>query len=99
FGRRARRARRVRVHADRAGVRVDESGVGSHYVRMNVIRRAMPAIAAIGLVLCAAGRADAAGCTISTTSVSFGSYNVFTPTPTDSIGSFLYRCNGGAKNI
>jgi spore coat protein U-like protein len=31
-------------------------------------------------------------CTISTVGVTFGSYNVFSPTPLNSIGSVTYRC-------
>ena len=43
--------------------------------------------------------AEAAKCTISTTPVVFGTYNVFTAGPTDSTGTVVYTCNGGAKNI
>jgi spore coat protein U-like protein len=43
--------------------------------------------------------AEAASCTVSTTSVSFGSYNVFGTSPTDSTGSVTLNCNGGAKNV
>ena len=34
----------------------------------------------------------AAQCSISTTSVNFGSYNVFVPSASDSAGSLTYRC-------
>ena len=34
-------------------------------------------------------------CTISTTSVSFGTYSVFSPTPTQSTGSVRYNCTIG----
>jgi len=44
-------------------------------------------------------QADAAQCTISTTSVVFGTYNVFNTAPADSTGTVMYRCNGGARNI
>ena len=46
-----------------------------------------------------AGPADAAKCTIATTPVVFGTYNVFTIAPTDSTGTVVYNCNGGAKNV
>jgi spore coat protein U-like protein len=41
----------------------------------------------------------APSCTISVTSVAFGSYNVFTTTPQDSTGTITYRCNAAAANI
>ena len=41
----------------------------------------------------------APSCTISVTSVAFGSYNVFTTTPADSTGTITYRCNSQATNI
>ncbi len=40
-----------------------------------------------------------ASCTISTTSVSFGSYNVFATSPTDSTGSVSYNCFLSLGNI
>jgi spore coat protein U-like protein len=43
--------------------------------------------------------AQAPSCTISTTSVAFGNYNVFTTTPDDSTGTITYRCNSTAANI
>jgi spore coat protein U-like protein len=46
-----------------------------------------------------ASRLEAAKCTIDTTSVIFGSYNVFASAPVDSTGSVRYNCNGGAKNV
>jgi len=48
------------------------------------------------LVLLWSGRAEAAHCTISTTSVSFGSYDVFASTPTDTTGTVSFTCNGNA---
>ena len=39
-----------------------------------------------------------AACTISTTPVSFGSYNVFSATPLDTTGTVTYRC-GTERNI
>ena len=38
-------------------------------------------------------------CDISTTGVSFGTYNVFSATPLDSTGSVSYKCTGNAANI
>lgn len=49
-------------------------------------------IAGATLSLGAAG-AEAA-CTISTTAVNFGGYNVFTPTADDGTGQVTYRCTG-----
>jgi spore coat protein U-like protein len=58
-------------------------------------------IAAIATMsLLGASAADAApSCTISTTSVNFGSYNVFTGSATDSTGTITLDCNGGAHDI
>ena len=38
-------------------------------------------------------------CTISTTSVSFGTYNVFSGSALNSTGTVTYRCNAAAANI
>ena len=46
-----------------------------------------------------ASDAHAQACTISATSVNFGSYNVFNGSHTDSTGTVTYRCNGSAHNI
>lgn len=46
-----------------------------------------------------ASDAQAQACTISATSVNFGSYNVFNASDTDSTGTVTYRCNGSAHNI
>jgi spore coat protein U-like protein len=46
-----------------------------------------------------ASDAGAAGCSVSTTSVDFGTYDVFDPAPNDSTGSVTLNCNGGAKNV
>ena len=56
------------------------------------------AIVAVCLLF-ASTAADAAQCTVTTTSVNFGSYNVFDTTPTDSTGSVTLNCNGGAQNV
>ena len=39
---------------------------------------------------------EAAQCSVSATSVVFGTYNVFSAAPDDSTGTIVYRCNGGA---
>lgn len=46
-----------------------------------------------------AARASAAGCTVSTTPVVFGTYNVFSTAPTDSTGTIVYRCNGNVDGV
>jgi spore coat protein U-like protein len=58
-------------------------------------------IAAVAAVLFASGaaRLEAAQCSISTTPVVFGTYNVFSSAPVDSTGTVSYQCNGGAKNV
>jgi spore coat protein U-like protein len=51
-------------------------------------------------VLCASdASAQAPSCTISSTSVVFGNYNVFNGTALDSTGTITYRCNSTAANI
>lgn len=52
------------------------------------------AVIAALCVLGGAARVDAANCSISTTPIVFGVYNVFTIAPIDSTGSVVYRCNG-----
>jgi len=52
-------------------------------------------LAVAALTLAALGlstRPAAAQCSISATGVAFGSYDVFTTTPTDSTGTITYRC-------
>jgi spore coat protein U-like protein len=52
------------------------------------------------IVVLSASEAHAApACTISATSVNFGSYNVFTGSTTDSTGTITINCNGSAHNI
>jgi spore coat protein U-like protein len=53
----------------------------------------------VALLIFGARPAEAAKCTIVTTPVVFGTYNVFTVAPTDSTGTVVYNCNGGAKNV
>jgi spore coat protein U-like protein len=47
----------------------------------------------------ASDAAAQASCTISVTSVSFGSYNVFNTSALDSSGSITYNCNNKASNV
>jgi spore coat protein U-like protein len=54
------------------------------------------------LLLCVIGVPDAEAapaCTVSATSVNFGSYNVFTGSATDSTGTVTINCNGSVHNI
>ena len=46
-----------------------------------------------------ASDAHAQACTISATSVNFGTYNVFNGSNVDSTGTITYRCNGSAHNV
>jgi spore coat protein U-like protein len=55
-------------------------------------------IVAVLSLLAFAGRAEAA-CTISTTAVSFGTYNVFNVSATTSTGTVTYRCGNADHNI
>jgi spore coat protein U-like protein len=54
---------------------------------------------AAGAVLGCSTAAHADSCSIDTTSVVFGSYNVFSTAPVDSTGSIEYRCVGNARNV
>ena len=55
-------------------------------------------IVAVLSLMAFAGRAEAA-CTISTTAVNFGSYNVFNTSATPANGTVTYRCGAGDHNI
>src|SRR4030095_8146360 len=55
--------------------------------------------AAIACVFSASTAHAAPSCTVSTTSVNFGSYNVFTGSATDSTGTVTVDCNVSAHNI
>jgi spore coat protein U-like protein len=55
-------------------------------------------VAAACLLLAAATRADAA-CTLSSTTISFGTYDVFQAGPTDSTGTITYRCDNKDRNV
>jgi len=57
------------------------------------------AIVAVIWLLSTSSAFAQASCTISTTSVAFGNYNVFTSTATDSTGTVTFRCNATAANI
>ncbi len=61
-----------------------------------------PIVVVLGVIVAAllsATRAEAASCTISTTAVSFGAYDVFGAPATDSTGTLTYRCSGSATNL
>ncbi len=55
------------------------------------------AAGAVAILLASAAGVEAAQCTVSTTPVIFGAYNVFSVSPVDSTGTVSYRCNGGAR--
>jgi spore coat protein U-like protein len=69
--------------------------------RGRAVTRTQLLIAAMAtMCLLGASTADAApSCTIATTSVNFGSYNVFTGSATDSTGTITIDCNGSAHDI
>jgi spore coat protein U-like protein len=58
-------------------------------------------IAACAAVVLAAGaaRVEGANCSVSTTPVVFGAYNVFSSAPVDSTGSVTYSCNGNLNFV
>jgi len=62
--------------------------------------RGVPGIAAfaLALVLLLPGLSEGA-CSITTTGVSFGAYNVFDSTPVDSTGSVRYQCSGSTVSF
>ncbi len=56
--------------------------------------------AGIALVLAVtAARAEAAQCWVSTTPVTFGTYNVFSASPADSTGTVTYRCTDNTIGV
>lgn len=63
------------------------------------LRRILTAGAALAMLSIAAPGYAQASCTISTSAVSFGTYNVFGTNPVDSTGAVTYRCNSSAFNI
>jgi spore coat protein U-like protein len=56
-------------------------------------------VTAVWLIGASNAFAQGESCTISVTSVAFGSYNVFTLTTADSTGTIDYSCNNNAHNI
>lgn len=64
---------------------------------MTDLRRLLTALALVAAVLGGARAARAASCSFSSvTGVSFGSYDVFDPSPADGAGNIAYECTGGA---
>jgi spore coat protein U-like protein len=64
---------------------------------MTDLRRVVTALALVAAVLGGARAARAASCSFSSvTGVSFGSYDVFDPSPADGAGNIAYECTGGA---
>jgi spore coat protein U-like protein len=68
---------------------------------MHRLGRSLVHIAACAAVVLLAGaaRTEAANCSFSTTSIAFGTYNVFSPAPVDSTGSVTYRCTGSTQGV
>jgi spore coat protein U-like protein len=60
-----------------------------------IVRALMAAMAALFCTV----RAEAAVCSITTTPVAFGNYDVFSAVPTDTTGSVSFTCTGSAINI
>jgi spore coat protein U-like protein len=58
------------------------------------------AVAFLVMVVFPASARAAISCTVSTTSINFGTtYNVFTSTPTDSIATITYSCSGFSSTL
>ncbi len=57
------------------------------------------AACAVVILLASPARVDASQCSISTTQVIFGTYNVFSASPVDSTGTVSYRCNGNVQGL
>lgn len=69
---------------------------------MKAFRAAIVVPAAMTLALLSASQAAAQGganCTISTTSVAFGQYDVFSSSDVNSTGTVTIRCNAAAKPV
>jgi spore coat protein U-like protein len=49
------------------------------------------------VILAGVSRAEAANCSLSTTSIVFGAYNVFSAAPVDSTGTVTFSCNGNTN--
>ncbi len=58
-----------------------------------ITRRILTTLIAVAALLVAGAAAEAA-CTITTTAVSFGTYNVFAGSADDATGQITYRCTG-----
>lgn len=63
------------------------------------MKRALGACLAALTALSASARVAEAACTISATSVVFGTYDVFTTAPRDSTGTVIYRCGPRDRRI
>lgn len=61
--------------------------------------RALGACLAALTAVSASARVAEAACTISATSVAFGTYDVFTTAPRDSTGTVIYRCGPRDRRI
>ena len=66
---------------------------------MTLKRVLIALVVAIGMLHASEALAQSPSCTISTLSVSFGNYNVFSGTALDSTGRVTYNCNSTAMNI
>jgi len=66
---------------------------------MTVKRVLIALVVAVGVLHGSEALAQSPSCTISTLSVSFGNYNVFSGTELDSTGRVTYNCNATAMNI
>jgi spore coat protein U-like protein len=60
-----------------------------------IVRMLIGAMAVLFCTICA----EAATCSITTTPVAFGTYDVFSSVPTDTTGSVSFTCDGSATNI
>lgn len=57
------------------------------------------ALAVSAMLALGVGAQPVVSCTIETTPVAFGGYDVFAPAPTDSTGTITYRCSRGNLSI
>jgi len=61
--------------------------------RRLIVRRSLPfSIASLLLMVAPDARAQAGGCTISSTPVAFGTYDTTSPAPLDSTGTIVWSC-------
>ena len=61
-----------------------------------MMRRAIAVVVVLIGTILAGGEAEAAQCSISTTPVQFGTYDVFVMSPLDSVGAVVYQCRGAS---